>query len=99
MSILPLVNHVINYDIPSDFSLFLKRLNYVKMNGRVSTFVTGNTPEIAMRELKYFLLKTKQKIPECLESLKHEKSIVVEKGNVCLWCGRQGHSILNCPKV
>lgn len=95
----PEVNHVINYDIPSDFSLFLKRLNYVKMNGTVSTFVTDNTPEIAMRELKYFLLKTKQKIPESLKNLKSEKNIVVEKGNTCIWCGRAGHSIINCPKV
>lgn len=96
---LPDVNHVINYDIPSDFSLFLKRLNYVKENGIATTFVTSNTPEIAMRELKYFLLKTKQKIPECMKSLKKERDIVVEKGNACLWCGRPGHSILNCPKV
>lgn len=95
----PPVNHVINYDIPSDFSIFLKRLNSVKENGIATTFVSANTPEIALRELKYFLLKTKQQIPECMKSLKKEKEIVVEKGDSCLWCGRKGHSILNCPKL
>lgn len=95
----PPVNHVINYDIPSDFSVFLKRLNSVKENGIATTFVSSNTPEIALRELKYFLLKTKQQIPEFMKSLKKEKEIVVEKDNSCLWCGRDGHSILNCPKL
>ena len=95
----PPVNHVINYDIPSDFTLYLKRLNCVKENGISTTFISPATPEIALRELKYYLLKTKQKIPEAMKLLKNEKEIVVEKGNTCLWCGRNGHSILNCPKL
>ena len=95
----PPVNHVINYDIPSDFTLYLKRLNCVKENGISTTFISPATPEIALRELKYYLLKTKQKIPEAMKLLKNEKEIVVEKGNTCLWCGRNGHGILNCPKL
>ena len=93
------VNHVIHYDLPSDYALFAERLHFLRSNGVSTALVGSSAPQKAVVEMKLLLLKTGRKIPDWLQQVKDETGIPSVQSNRCLWCGSRNHYIVNCPQL
>ena len=93
------VNHVIHYDLPSEYSAFVNRLNYLCPNGISTALVGSSAPQKAVVEMKLLLLKTGRQLPDWLQKVPDESGIPSVQSNRCLWCGSRNHHIVNCPQL
>lgn len=93
------VNHVIHYDLPSEYSAFANRLNYLCPNGISTALVGSSAPQKAVVEMKLLLLKTGRQLPDWLQKVPDESGIPSVQSNRCLWCGSRNHHIVNCPQL
>lgn len=93
------VNHVIHYDIPSDYAVFVNRLKSLRANGISTALVGSSAPQKAVVEMKLLLLKTGREIPDWMQQVKDESGIPSVQSNRCLWCGSRSHYIVNCPQL
>lgn len=93
------VNHVIHYDLPSDYAVFAERLHFLRSNGISTALVGSSAPQKAVVEMKLLLLKTGRKIPDWLQQVKDETGIPSVQSNRCLWCGSRNHYIVDCPQL
>jgi ATP-dependent RNA helicase DDX41 len=69
-----------------------------------TTFLTRETPESAMLDLKYVLKEAKQVIPDVLlsindpmDELEEIEAASTTKG--CVYCGSLAHRVQQCPKL
>ena len=98
------IQHVVNYDMPSDIEDYVHRIGRTGRSGKkglATTFVNKSCDESVLLDLKHLLLEAKQKIPPFLAALQSENEKYLELGNErgCSNCGGLGHRITNCPKL
>ena len=67
------MKHVINYDMPHDIDTYIHIAGIMASSGQTTTFISKDTSQPLLRDLKAALIDSNQKVPECLESLlQHE---------------------------
>lgn len=101
------VQHVINYDMPSEIENYVHRIGRTGRRGRTgvaTTFINKDTAESVLLDLKHLLQEAKQRIPPMLqtmydpmEELKELEAVSGTKG--CVYCSGLGHRIADCPKL
>ncbi|KAL2921760.1 DEAD-box ATP-dependent RNA helicase 35 [Bienertia sinuspersici] len=103
----PDIQHVINYDMPSEIENYVHRIGRTGRCGKTgiaTTFINRKQSETTLLDLKRLLQEAKQRIPPVLAELNdatEEKEAVTSAGGVegCAYCGGLGHRIQNCPKL
>lgn len=94
------VQHVINYDMPSDIENYIHRVGRTGRSGKsgvATTFINKSNDDLILLDLKQLLIKSNQTIPPfLLEIYPQEKQL---GNNGCLYCGGFGHSISTCTKL
>ncbi|EFJ32576.1 hypothetical protein SELMODRAFT_230807 [Selaginella moellendorffii] len=100
----PSIQHVINYDMPSEIENYVHRIGRTGRCGKTgiaTTFINSRQSESTLLDLKYLLREAKQKVPVFLESLEDPSTSMVEVGGVrgCVYCGGLGHRMGDCPKL
>jgi ATP-dependent RNA helicase DDX41 len=99
----PDIQHVINYDMPSEIENYVHRIGRTGRCGNTgiaTTFVNQNSAETVLLDLKHLLLEAKQKVPLFLQNLDGgEAELVVGGVRGCLFCGGLGHRVGQCPKL
>mgnify|MGYP001486520110 CR=1 FL=1 len=100
----PDIQHVINYDMPTEIENYVHRIGRTGRRGRTgiaTTFINRDDPESALLDLKALLLEAKQRIPPILQELADPDADINGIGGVegCAFCGGLGHRITNCPKL
>ena len=103
----PKIEHVINYDMPEEIENYVHRIGRTGRKGQkgvATTFLTRETPESAMLDLKYVLKEAKQVIPDVLlsindpmDELEEIEAASTTKG--CVYCGSLAHRVQQCPKL
>ena len=103
----PKIEHVINYDMPEEIENYVHRIGRTGRKGQkgvATTFLTRETPESAMLDLKYVLKEAKQRVPDVLMSihdpmdeLEEIEAASTTKG--CVYCGSLAHRVQQCPKL
>ena len=103
----PHIEHVINYDMPEEIENYVHRIGRTGRRGQkgvATTFLTRETPESAMLDLKHVLKEAKQHVPPVLETI-HDpmdefQEIEAASGTRgCAYCGGLGHRVAECPKL
>ena len=103
----PQIEHVINFDMPEEIENYVHRIGRTGRRGQkgvATTFLTRETPESAMLDLKHVLKEAKQFIPPVLQSIHDpmEEYEVIEAASGtrgCAYCGGLGHRLADCPKL
>mmetsp|Transcript_1631 Transcript_1631/g.5042 ORF Transcript_1631/g.5042 Transcript_1631/m.5042 type:complete len:343 (-) Transcript_1631:74-1102(-) len=99
----PDIQHVINYDMPSEIENYVHRIGRTGRCGNTgiaTTFVNQNSAETVLLDLKHLLMEAKQKVPLFLQNLDGgEAELVVGGVRGCLFCGGLGHRVGQCPKL
>eukprot|EP00889_Picochlorum_renovo_P000399 jgi/Picre1/27429/NNA_000396.t1 len=103
----PHIEHVINFDMPHEIENYVHRIGRTGRRGQkgvATTFLTAETPESAMLDLKHVLKEAKQHIPAILQTIHDPMEELAEveaasgtKG--CAYCGGLGHRVAECPKL
>lgn len=103
----PHIEHVINFDMPHEIENYVHRIGRTGRRGQkgvATTFLTAETPESAMLDLKHVLREAKQHIPSILQTIHDPMEELAEveaasgtKG--CVYCGGLGHRVAECPKL
>lgn len=103
----PHIEHVINFDMPHEIENYVHRIGRTGRRGQkgvATTFLTAETPESAMLDLKHVLKEAKQHIPSILQTIHDPMEELAEveaasgtKG--CAYCGGLGHRVAECPKL
>lgn len=96
---LPGIQHVINYDMPTEIEDYVHRIGRTGRGwskGLATTFVSDQTSGPILQDLKALLIEAGQTIPPFLAVLQAD----YKQGTVgCGACGGLGHSESNCPKL
>lgn len=104
----PAINHVINFDMPTEIENYVHRIGRTGRGGKTgiaTTLIIPNQSEVVLKDLKHLLVEAKQKVPEFLnsatENLQEEDKELVALTGVrgCAYCGGLGHRIGACPKL
>jgi ATP-dependent RNA helicase DDX41 len=96
----PAIQHVINFDMPSEIELYVHRIGRTGRAGKTgvaTTFINKSCEETTLLDLKALLKEAKQRIPPVLEMLEDPRDQNGGKG--CAFCGGLGHTVVNCPKI
>jgi ATP-dependent RNA helicase DDX41 len=92
----PDIQHVINYDMPSELENYVHRIGRTGRCGKTgvaTTFINKMVEESTLLDLKHLLREAKQRIPPVLMALDDE-----EVTTPCPNCG-QWHSMAKCEKL
>lgn len=101
------IQHVINFDMPEEIENYVHRIGRTGRRGKTgvsTTFLTRETPESAMLDLKHVLKEAKQRIPPVLQTI-HDPMDELEELEAasgtrgCAYCGGLGHRVTECPKL
>lgn len=101
----PDIQHVINFDMPSEIENYVHRIGRTGRCGKTgvaTTFINKNVEESALLDLKHLLVEAKQRVPPVLRALEdpEEGNVDNETGSKgCVFCGGLGHRITDCPKL
>ena len=93
----PDIQHVINFDMPSEIENYVHRIGRTGRCGKTgvaTTFINKTVEPSALLDLKHLLVEAKQRVPPVLQVLDEPE----ERGEGCAFCGGLGHTILDCPK-
>ncbi|KAJ3089779.1 DEAD-box ATP-dependent RNA helicase, partial [Physocladia obscura] len=81
---IPNVNHVINFDLPTDIDDYVHRIGRTGRagnTGKATAFFSGGRDKNIVKELYDILSEAKQEIPQFLESFKREMDFGGSRGN------------------
>lgn len=101
----PDIQHVINYDMPTEIENYIHRIGRTGRCGKTgvaTTFINKNVEQSILLDLKHYLRAAKQRVPPVLLALPDDEDeadledALGKKG--CAYCGGLGHRIANCPK-
>jgi len=100
----PDIQHVINFDMPSEIENYVHRIGRTGRCGKTgvaTTFINKDVEESALLDLKHLLIEAKQRVPPVLQALDDPDDDIIEMGGMkgCAFCGGLGHRITNCPKL
>jgi ATP-dependent RNA helicase DDX41 len=110
----PDIQHVINYDMPSEIENYVHRIGRTGRCGKTgvaTTFINKLVEETTLLDLKHLLLEAKQRVPPVLLALddpveKAKMEMIALLGDEasanslqCPYCGGLGHTISLCPKI
>ena len=100
----PAIQHVINFDMPTEIENYVHRIGRTGRGGRTgvaTTFINKDVPDSALLDLKHLLLEAKQRVPPILQALEDPDKDIDGLGGVkgCSFCGGLGHRITECPKL
>ena len=104
----PDIQHVVNYDMPSEIENYVHRIGRTGRCGKTgvaTTFInTRFTDETILLDLKHLLKEAKQRAPHFLLALDdplEEMEKLAEASGVkgCAICGGLGHRATQCPKL
>ncbi|GMH37002.1 hypothetical protein BSKO_04875 [Bryopsis sp. KO-2023] len=103
----PNIQHVVNYDMPSEIENYVHRIGRTGRCGKTgiaTTFINKNQSESILLDLRHLLKEAKQRIPPVLmalddpmEELQEVEAVSGTKG--CAYCGGLGHRLGDCPKL
>lgn len=101
----PDIQHVINFDMPSEIENYVHRIGRTGRCGKTgvaTTFINKDVDESSLLDLKHLLIEAKQRVPPVLLALDDNTNGDIDiiggvKG--CAFCGGLGHRITNCPKL
>lgn len=98
------IQHVINYDMPTDIENYVHRIGRTGRCGKTgiaTTFINKACDESVLRDLKGLLLEAKQKVPPFLDQMGLLSDELLDLGDDkgCSYCGGLGHRITDCPKL
>ena len=99
----PCIQHVINFDMPSEIENYVHRIGRTGRSGKTgvaTTFINKDVEESILLDLKHLLREAKQRIPPVLQALA-DPTEMVDAGphKACPFCGGLGHRITECPKL
>lgn len=93
------IQHVINYDMPTEIEDYVHRIGRTGRGGRTGIATTLVDPtlcsEEVMLDLKHLLDEAEQFIPPFLAALVDKR----RTASPCSICGGLGHEIDRCPKI
>lgn len=101
----PDIQHVINFDMPSEIENYVHRIGRTGRCGKTgvaTTFINKTCEETTLLDLKHLLKEAHQRIPPVLmimdDPLENAQS---QNGGAkgCSFCGGLGHTIVDCPKI
>ena len=100
----PNIQHVINFDMPSEIENYVHRIGRTGRSGRTgiaTTFINKSVDESIQLDLKHLLEEAKQNVPIFLMEIESELESHQMIGGVrgCAYCSGLGHRITNCPKL
>lgn len=100
----PSIQHVINFDMPSEIENYVHRIGRTGRCGKTgvaTTFINKDVDESILLDLKHLLIEAKQRVPPVLQALEDPDEEIMEVGGVkgCAFCGGLGHRITNCPRL
>jgi len=100
----PDVQHVINYDMPTEIENYVHRIGRTGRCGKTgvaTTFINKSSDESILLDLKHLLMEAKQRIPPVLMALDDPMDQYIEVKGVkgCAYCGGLGHRVTSCPKL
>lgn len=100
----PDIQHVINFDMPSEIENYVHRIGRTGRCGKTgvaTTFINKDVDESVLLDLKHLLIEAKQRVPPVLQALQENEEELQDVGGVagCAFCGGLGHRITNCPKL
>jgi ATP-dependent RNA helicase DDX41 len=94
------VQHVINFDMPSEIENYVHRIGRTGRCGKTgvaTTFINKSCDETTLLDLKHILKEARQRIPPVLMMLEDPRDH--NNGAGCSYCGGLGHTIVDCPKI
>jgi len=95
----PDIQHVINFDMPSEIENYVHRIGRTGRCGKTgvaTTFINKTVEPSALLDLKHLLVEAKQRVPPVLQVLDEPEQNFDGAG--CAFCGGLGHRITDCPK-
>jgi ATP-dependent RNA helicase DDX41 len=110
----PDIQHVINYDMPTEIENYVHRIGRTGRCGKTgvaTTFINKLVEETTLLDLKHLLIEAKQRVPPVLLALddpveKAKAEMIALLGDEtsanslqCPYCGGLGHTISLCPKI
>jgi len=100
----PDIQHVINFDMPSEIENYVHRIGRTGRCGKTgvaTTFINKDVEESTLLDLKHLLIEAKQRVPPVLMALSDPDDDLVNINGVkgCAFCGGLGHRITECPKL
>lgn len=100
----PAIQHVINFDMPSEIENYVHRIGRTGRSGKTgvaTTFINKDVDESTLLDLKHLLIEAKQRIPPVLMALEDPQEDLKNVGGTlgCSFCGGLGHRITDCPKL
>jgi ATP-dependent RNA helicase DDX41 len=96
----PAIQHVINFDMPSEIENYVHRIGRTGRAGKTgvaTTFINKSCDETTLLDLKALLKEARQRIPPVLMMLDDPRE--QNGGAGCSFCGGLGHTIVDCPKI
>lgn len=100
----PDIQHVINFDMPSEIENYVHRIGRTGRCGKTgvaTTFINKDVDESVLLDLKHLLIEAKQRVPPVLQALQDpdEDLITIGGQKGCAFCGGLGHRITDCPRL
>jgi len=95
----PLIQHVINYDMPLEIEDYVHRIGRTGRGGRTglaTTFVDSSCSPTILLDLYALLIEAGQPVPHFLKSMVADLPLA---GDGCSICGGLGHTDSSCPKL
>jgi ATP-dependent RNA helicase DDX41 len=108
------IQHVINYDMPTEIENYVHRIGRTGRGGQrglATTFVTSSDEPSVLADLMQLLVEAKQLVPEALLELVPDATSAAFLGAAnkapesvggvqgCAYCGGLGHRVNTCPKL
>eukprot|EP01029_Cantina_marsupialis_P021717 TRINITY_DN5258_c0_g1_i1.p1 TRINITY_DN5258_c0_g1~~TRINITY_DN5258_c0_g1_i1.p1 ORF type:complete len:788 (-),score=243.71 TRINITY_DN5258_c0_g1_i1:289-2625(-) len=103
----PNIQHVINYDMPSEIENYIHRIGRTGRRGQhgfsttfVDKWIIDKNP-VVISDLKGILEEAKQAIPAFMggEDEEEVKTSRKKRNATCAYCDGMGHTIKECPKL
>ncbi|GMH54474.1 hypothetical protein TrVE_jg11996 [Triparma verrucosa] len=100
----PDIQHVINFDMPSEIENYVHRIGRTGRCGKTgvaTTFINKSCEESTLLDLKHLLREAHQRVPPVLEIMDDPQEEIGQLNGVkgCAFCGGLGHRITDCPKL
>jgi ATP-dependent RNA helicase DDX41 len=100
----PDIQHVINFDMPSEIENYVHRIGRTGRCGKTgvaTTFINKDVEESSLLDLKHLLIEAKQRVPPVLMALDDPDDDLININGMkgCAFCGGLGHRITDCPKL
>ena len=103
----PNIQHVINYDMPSEIENYVHRIGRTGRCGKTgvaTTFVGKVCSEATLLDLKHLLQEAKQRLPPFLLAVEDPTDLADQVAAIsgvkgCAYCGGLGHRVTECPKL